>query len=602
MTDVRWDLSTIYSKLDSPEFAAAFAALQSHCDAMELLISTELALANATTPAPALGRLLGAAIDRLNALLELAETMRTYIIGFVATDSHDAAASRKLSEFEQVAVRINQIHTRTKAWVGQLGAALEPAIAQNATAQAHAFVLRETAAQARHLMSADEEALAAELTLSGGNAWGKLQGTITSQVTVEFLLDGEGKTLPMPALINLQTHADEAVRRRAYEAEIQAWGSVREALAACLNGVKGEAVTINRHRGRADALESALDQARIDRPTLEAMLAAMTASFPMFRRYFNAKAQRLGKTQLAWWDLWAPTSKNEHTFTYAEARDFILANFGGFAPELHDLAARAFDEHWIDAEPRPGKRGGAFCLDVPGVKESRILCNFDGSLDQLSTIAHELGHAFHNECVFAAGKTKLQAILPMTLAETASILCETIVMEAAQAQASDAQQELAILETSLIGAAQVIVDISSRFLFETEVFERRAKAELSAEELCAIMARSQQATYGDGLDERHLHPYMWTWKSHYYDPALSFYNFPYAFGLLFATGLYAIYQERGDAFVPAYRALLANAGEATAADLAARFGIDIRTREFWDASLAIIGRRIDRYCAIESVQ
>jgi oligoendopeptidase F len=159
-------------------------------------------------------------------------------------------------------------------------------------------------------------------------------------------------------------------------------------------------------------------------------------------------------------------------------------------------------------------------------------------------------------------------------------------------------EELAILEGFLGGAAQVIVDIYSRYLFEKEVFERRAMAELSAGDFCEIMTRAQQATYGDGLDQRYLHPYMWAWKPHYYRADLSFYNFPYAFGLLFGLGLYAIYQERGKAFLPEYDNLLRSTGEGTAADLAARFGIDIRQRAFWANSLRIIEQRIDRFLAL----
>ncbi|HMN62588.1 MAG TPA: M3 family metallopeptidase, partial [Anaerolinea sp.] len=307
------------------------------------------------------------------------------------------------------------------------------------------------------------------------------------------------------------------------------------------------------------------DGARIDRPSLKAMLGTMHNSFPTFRRYFHAKARRLGKEKLAWWDVFAPAGKAERTFSFEEARSFILQNFAAFSPDLEAFARRAFDHRWIDAEQRKGKRGGAFCMGVPGVKESRVLCNFDGSLDQVSTIAHELGHAFHNECMYAAGKTELQQQTPMTLAETASIMCETIVVEAALRQAASPEEELNILETGLIGDAQVIVDIYSRYLFEKEVFERREAAELSPEELCEIMERAQKATYGDGLDERYLHKYMWTWKPHYYSADRSFYNFPYSFGLLFGIGLYALYQQRGPAFVPAYQRLLASTGEAPAA-------------------------------------
>jgi oligoendopeptidase F len=189
----------------------------------------------------------------------------------------------------------------------------------------------------------------------------------------------------------------------------------------------------------------------------------------------------------------------------------------------------------------------------------------------------------------------LQQRTPMTLAETASIMNETIVTDALLARAADAEEELAILESFLSSAAQVIVDIYSRYLFEKEVFERRASAELSADELCDAMLRAQRETYGDGLDGRYLHPYMWAWKPHYYRPSLSFYNFPYAFGLLFGLGLYSVYRERGPAFVSEYDQLLRSTGEATPIELAEHFGIDISEQAFWEGSLAVIEERIERY-------
>jgi pepF/M3 family oligoendopeptidase len=594
----RWDLTNVYPSLDSKEFDAAIERVKSQIDNLEKYFSERVAKTNAKTPVKKLAELAGGAIERFNALYELSGTIRSYIYSFVSTDSHNKLAMKKLSEFEQVGVRMQNLNTRFLAWSGKLAPVLDKVIAANPVAGAHAFMLKVAAEQSQYMMSETEEALAAELSLSGSNAWGKLQGTVTSQLTVDFELDGKVEKLPLPALINLHSHPDQAVRHRAYEAELNAWESVRESLAAAMNGVKGTANTLNVRRGRTDALHAPIDMARIDRPTLEAMLSAMEASFPMFRKYFKTKAKRMGKEKLDWWDVFAPSGDSRKTYTYPEARDFILENFGKFSPDLASFAKRAFDQNWIDAEQREGKRGGAFCMGVPAVKESRVLCNFDGSLDQVSTIAHELGHAFHNECAYAAGKTALQQDTPMTLAETASIMCETVVMEAILKQTSDPGEQLAILETRLIGDAQVIVDIYSRYLFEKEVFECREKAELSADDLCEIMERAQKATYGDGLDENHLHKYMWTWKPHYYIDGLSFYNFPYAFGLLFATGLYAIYTKRGADFVPDYKNLLASTGEGTAADLAARFGIDIRSRKFWEDSLAVIGQHIDRYCAL----
>ena len=594
----RWDLSNVYPSLDSKEFKAAVEDYKKQVAALDKFFKNKLSKANAKTKASDLAPLVGKAIDQINKIQSLSATIVPFIYSYVTTDSRDKLAMKSLSEFEQASLPMSQLMTQFTAWVGRLAPKIDQIVKESRSAKAHEFMLREAAEQSRYLMSEPEEALAAEMSLSGGNAFGKLQGTVTSQLSVDFELDGKTEKLPMPALINLRSHPDGDTRRRAYEAENKAWDEVKETLAACLNGVKGEANTLNKKRGRKDAIHSSLDAARMDRKTLDAMLSAMQDSFPMFRKYFNAKAKKLGKEKLAWWDIFAPVGRTDKVYSYEDARDFILENFGKFSPELSAFAKRAFDSNWIDAEQRDGKRGGAFCMEVQNVKESRILSNFDGSLDQVSTLAHELGHAFHNECAYKAGKTVLQQSTPMTLAETASTMCETIVTEAVLATTTDPQEELAVLEAQIQGAAQVTVDIYSRYLFEKEVFERREQSELSADDFNDIMQRAQKATYGDGLDERYLQKFMWTWKPHYYSADLSFYNYPYAFGLLFATGLYAIYKQRGEAFVEDYKNLLASTGEEKASVLAKRFGIDITRRKFWDDSLAIIGKRIDRYCEL----
>lgn len=597
-TPPRWDLTNVYPSLESKEFKAAVADYQEQVASLEKLFDKKLSKAGRKTPGRDLARLAGDAVERLNSIITLSGTIAPFIQSYVTTNSRDQSAMRALSEFEQASLPMEKLWIRFRSWLGKLGPKLDKVIEKNKAARAHAFILREAADLSRYQMQDELEALAAEMTLSGGNAFDKLQGTVTSQMSVEMELDGKRQKLPITAVINLRSHPDESTRRRAYEAENKAWETVKETLAACLNGVKGEVNTLNKRRGRKDAVHSALDAGRIDRKTLKVMLGAMEASFPMFRRYYKAKARKLGKDKLAWWDLFAPLGKTDKVYSFEEAQDFVLENFGKFSPELRAFAKRAFDNHWIDAEQRDGKRGGAFCMGIAGVKESRVLCNFDGSFDGVSTIAHELGHGFHNQCAYAAGKDELQQFTPMTLAETASTMCETIVVEAARARARDPQEELGILESQIQGAGQVVVDIYSRYLFEKEVFERREAAELSADEFNDIMLRAQQATYGDGLDERYLQKFMWTWKPHYYSPGLSFYNFPYAFGLLFATGLYAIYQQRGPAFVEDYKRLLASTGEASAADLARRFDIDIRKPKFWEDSLAIIGKQIDRFSAI----
>jgi pepF/M3 family oligoendopeptidase len=598
-----WDLSNVYPGLESEEFVEDVRRLKAQLDGLDQYLATHQITQDGPFPskATALAEIMGGYLDRMNNLLRLGATIRTYVHTFIATDSYNQRARRLLSELEPLLVRVQRQEVRFEGWIGtvaQDGDLFGAALQQEGPVAEHRFYLVETAEQSRYMMSEAEEALAAELSLSGARAWQKLQGTITSQVKAPLDARGDGQTeqLPITVIQNMQHDPDEEVRRRAYEAELSAWERVREPLASCLNGVKGAVNTLNVHRGRADALHEPLDQARIDRETLEAMLGAMHDSFPAFRRYFRGKARRLGKGALDWWDLFAPTSESERHYTFAEARDFIVAQFGTFSERLAAFAQHAFEANWIDAEPRDGKRGGAFCTGLPAVEESRILCNFDGSLDQVLTVAHELGHAYHNHNY--RGKTLLQRRTPMTLAETASIFNETIVTDALLRQAQEPEEKLAILETFLIGASQVIVDIYSRYLFEKEVFERRAGAELSADEFCELMLWAQEETYGDGLDPNHRHPYMWAWKPHYYRAELSFYNFPYAFGLLFGLGLYHVYQERGSAFLADYDRLLRSSGEGRAAELAGRFGIDVRQRAFWQGSLGLIEERIQQYLAL----
>lgn len=598
-TPPRWDLSNLYLSLDDPALAADIEAVKKSIQEATQAFETEyLPLLDPATSLEALNQVLNDYVEHANAMELMAGKIFAYLGATISTDSFNKAAEQLHSRLAIAMLPQRDLSVRIKSWLGALGDRLEKALEIPGVAHDHAFRLLEIAEESRYLMSEPEEILANELTLSGGGAWDDLQGVLTSQKSVEFELGGKTQSLPLPALINLRSHPDAEVRERAYKREQQVFEEMKEPLAACLNGVKGEVVTLDRKRGREDCLHSSLVKARIDRGTLEAMLGAIDDALPMFRRYFQAKARILGFEKLPWWSLFAPIGEVNKEYTFDEARDLILEHYGSFSPELAEFARGAFEKHWIDAEQRPGKRGGAFCMGVDAVEESRIMSNFDGSFDQVMTLAHELGHGFHNYCAYQAGKTPMQTTTPMTLAETASIMCETIVLNAILKTVSDPLEERAILETTISSDAQTIVDIYSRFIFEKSVFEKRKESTISADEISELMLEAQRKTYGDGLDMDILNKFAWTWKPHYYSTYLSFYNYPYAFGSLFAKGLYSVYRERGEAFVEDYKALLASTGEAQAADLAARFGIDIRSKEFWAASLAQIGEQIERYIAI----
>ena len=598
-TPPRWDLSNIYLSLDDPALAAEIEAVkQSIKEATHAFETEYLPLLDPASSIEALNRALNDYVEHANELELKAGKIFSFLGAIISTDSFNKAAEQLQSKMAIAMLPLHDLGVRINAWLGALGDRLEKALEIPGAAHEHAFRLLEIAKDSRYQMSEPEEILANELTLSGGGAWDELQGVLTSQKSVEFELDGKPQLLPLPALINLRSHPDADVRERAYKREQEVFEEMKEPLAACLNGVKGEVVTLDRKRGREDCLHSSLDMARIDRATLEAMLEAIDDALPMFRRYFQAKARILGTEKLPWWSLFAPIGEVDKEFTFDEARELILEHFGSFSPELAEFASGAFEHHWIDAEQRPGKRGGAFCMGVDAVRESRIMSNFDGSFDQVMTLAHELGHGFHNYCAYQAQKTPMQTATPMTLAETASIMCETIVFNAILKTVTDPIEERSILETTISSDAQTAVDIYSRFIFEKSVFEKRSQSKLSADEISELMLDAQRRTYGDGLDQNVLNKFAWTWKPHYYSTQLSFYNYPYAFGSLFAKGLYKVYRERGEAFVQDYKSLLSTTGEAQAADLAARFGIDIRSKAFWAGSLAQIGEQIERYIAI----
>ncbi len=585
----RWDLSQIYPGLDSPEFERDFRALGDQIETLERSFDDDdIEQGAARELNPDAVRSFERALAELNAALEALNTLRAYALGFVATDSRDERAQARLSELQRAGVRLSQLLTRWTGWVGTLD--LDALLARSQAAASHAFALRQAKTEAAHLMSPAEEALAAELDLSAGAAWAKLHGTFTSQLAVTLELEGERRELPMSALRNLAHEPERATRQAAYEAELAAWEAHAVPVAAAFNGVKGQTLTLAQRRGWDDPLDAALHHNHIDRETLSALQTAVEEAYPDFRRYLKAKARALGLERLAWYDLFAPLGRGR-AWGYDEAAQFIQEQFGTFSDAMRALAERAFSRNWIDAEPRAGKRDGAFCMSVrPG--ESRVLANYEPSYGSMSTLAHELGHAYHN--LNLRERAPLQRQTPMTLAETASIFCETVVQGAALERA-DGAERLAILESSLQRDGQVVLDIASRFRFESAAFERRRARELSAGELNALMLEAQRATYGDGLDGEALHPYMWAVKPHYYSAERSFYNFPYTFGRLFGLGLYARYREAPDDFRARYDELLSSTGLDDAAALAGTFGIDIRQPDFWRASLDVIREDIAQF-------
>ncbi len=566
-------MEIVFPSLESNQFIQAF-------DQVGVLLGELEQEFDSRVPTPDTGltaESLEAILATYEALGNLLRTVNAYIYAFTTTDSKDELAMGRQSEIDSNLVRLRKFGKRFSAAVGISD--LDALFAESEVARNHSYALLKAKQTAEHLMAPGEEMLASELEITAYSAWSRLHSNMTSQLKVEVVLDGESESLPMSVVRGLAYDADRERRKAAHSAELAGWKTVEVPLSAAMNSIKATVNMLSTRRGWVDPLEESLFSSNIDRKTLEAMMTAATEAFPIFRRYLKAKAKAIGVEKLAFYDIFAPLSASTEPWEYDRACQFIVEQFGSYSEKLGKFAMRAFSENWVDAEPREGKVDGAYCMSIRG-DESRILENYKPNFDSVSTLAHELGHAYHNLCL--ADRTVMQRSTPMTVAETASIFCETIIRKAVLKSGSD-QEKLVVLEASLQGACQVVVDISSRYLFEKGVFERRQKRELSAREMCDLMIQAQLDTYGDGLDPEELHPYMWAVKSHYY--GRSFYNYPYMFGLLFALGLYAVYQKDPEPFVANYDDLLSSTGLADAATLGARFGIDITTPDFWRASL-----------------
>lgn len=576
-----WNLNPIYTGFDDPRFEEDLQALRRTVRDLEELTQ------HLTGDSAAL---LKRGLTLQEHLQELAEKLLCYAELRQAACTTDAEAGSKIGKIMGV---YSDSAAPVAAFEGWLAAIpdLDSLIASDPLFEEYRFILERKKLGSLHLLPGIGEKVMAKLKISGSNAWAELQQYLTSTVKVTY----RGEEINLSAVRNLAYSAEAEVRKDAYEAELACYSAIEDSVAYALNSLKLETLNECELRGYESPLARTLEQSNMEKKTLDAMFAAIDRKLPMFRRYLRAKAHALGhENGLPWYDLFAPMGKSSTRFTTQDARDYLVELFSHFDDELSGMVARAFDEEWIDFYPRSGKAGGAFCSGVSCIGQSRILTNFDGTLGDVVTLAHELGHAFHNQCI--ADHRPLNHDYSMPVAETASTFNECVVMNHAIAQATDDAEKLNLIESQLQDVTQIIVDIYSRYRFEDAVLRRRKEEFMGAAELCRIMLQAQADSYGDGLDSALRHPYMWLCKSHYYGS--TFYNFPYAFGGLFARGLYAKYAQEGASFVPIYKKLLHTTTVATAEDAAKVAGIDLTDKEFWLSALAEVEEKIDMFCAL----
>ena len=571
-----WTLEDLYPSFESQEFkqdVEAYKALKGKFESLPLEDSIE-------------------GITQVVKLLEestvLTGRLYNYIHLTLATDTTHETATQVEVQLAGVSADLQATYAKVSKFLGtiQTDITTDPFLAE------YRYYFEEAKKDATHLLSDELEEVLAKMSISGGKAWSQLFDFMWSSAQGEY----KDEVVTLSEIRGKAYDSDAEVRKSAYEAELKMYDAIKEPIAFSLNHIKKEVLTTSQLRGFESPLAHTLEASRMSRETLDALLEAIREYLPNFRKYLRHKAALLGhENGLPFYDLFAPVGNSSRTFTVEESKDYLIENFKTFSADLAEMTEEFFDKHYIDFYPRKGKVGGAFCANLPMIKQSRVLTNFTGSLSDVVTLAHELGHAYHG--LHIENHRPLNQDYSMPVAETASTFNENIIMNTAIKEASD-EEKIALIESQLQDTTQIIVDIYSRYLFETAVFENREQSFMFSKDLEEMMLSAQKEAYGDGLDQSYLHPYMWACKPHYYSTGLSFYNFPYAFGGLFSKGLYAIYQEQPEGFVEKYQELLRATTVSSVEDTAKVLGVDVSTPEFWKKALAEVAESIEAFIAL----
>jgi oligoendopeptidase F len=462
------------------------------------------------------------------------------------------------------------------------------------SARYHLERMRE---EARRSMEPGLERLAADLAVDGISAWSRLYNDMAGRLEFDLQRpDGRLERVPMAQKVSLLADPDPQVRKAVLAGSNRAWESVETVAAACLNGLSGTRLTLNRYRGITNFLDMAMFDAGVKERTIETMWRVVERNREIPRSYLRRKAKLIGKAKLGFQDLTCPLPvRDQRRFSWREATGMVLHAFRSFYPGLGDFAEFMLARNRVESERRPGKRPGAFCTTSLKTRESRVFMTFGGSLGDVQTLAHELGHGFHAWVMREVRPFSCE--YPMTLAETAStfaegILCSALLEDDRSGDLLRAQ----LMTTRLDHAALFLLDIHMRYLFEKALYTERATGELRVSRLKELLLEAQRQCFGDVLAEDEMDPMFWASKLHFYIVGVNFYNFPYTFGYLLSEGLQARARTEGQDFLPKYEQLLRLTGSFPAEEVVARsIGVDLAQEDFWQQAIDGIALEAERF-------
>ncbi|WP_255301227.1 M3 family oligoendopeptidase [Bacillus sp. Marseille-P3800] len=571
---ITWDLDSIFKGgSDSKEFTEFFNETDKQLDV--LLAKEDLNV-----------------VDLVQAIETITPRLRqtgAFVSCLSAQNVKDKKALLLLENVQEQQVKTQKLVLRLEDELRELSDEAFRELLSNEKVAPSAFLLEKTRSRAMDKMSSEKEELASKLAKDGYHAWGSVYNEAVGRMVIPFEEDGETKMLSAGQLHNRLGSTNREVRERASVASLNAWEEQAPLFTQSLNRLAGFRLKLYEERGWENVLKEPLELNLMTEETLTTMWDTITKNKPEFYAYMDKKAALLGVETLALHDVGAPLpleDESKNSISYEDACQLIIKHFKRFSPKMADFAEMALREGWVEAENRSGKRPGGFCTGFPMEQESRIFMTYDGSMSNVATLAHELGHAYHSWCL-KDNDVQSQKQYPMSIAETASTFAEMIVADALVDEADSEDVKKMLIENKLSRSLAFFMNIHSRFLFETRFYEERKQGMVPTERLNELMIEAQKEAYGEKVSS--YDPYFWASKLHFHITGQPFYNFPYTFGYLFSMGIYARALKSESSFEDAYIALLQDSGRMSAEALAKKhLDVDLTKPDFWQEAIDVI--------------